>query len=77
MAVLHYKKHIVISRPRLDENLGLWIPYISVAWQADDGFRFRRFSDLAQTFLTEEEGEAFGLVVARNWVDEQLKLGNP
>lgn len=71
MAVLEYRKHILVSRPRLDENLGVWLPYASVAWQGDDGYRFQRFSDLGKTFISEEEALAFGFLVARAWVDER------
>jgi hypothetical protein len=72
MAVLEYRKHILVSRPHLDQQLGLWIPYASVAWQGVDGYRFHRFTNLVQTFKTEEDAEVFGFGAARTWVDEQL-----
>jgi hypothetical protein len=71
MAVLEYRKHILVSRPHLDQLLGLWVPYASVAWQGDDGYQFQRFSDFNTTFNSEKEAEYFGLRIARIWVDEQ------
>jgi hypothetical protein len=71
MAVLGYRKYILVSRPHLDQHLGLWIPYASAYWQGAGPMQFHRFSDLARTFLTEEEAEAFGFGIARAWVDEQ------
>ena len=70
MAVLEYRKHILVSHPHLNELLGLWIPYASVAWDAEQGFRFRHFSALGKTFISEVEAEGFGILTARAWVDE-------
>jgi hypothetical protein len=42
-----------------------------VFWQGKEGFQFHRFTDLEQTFPTEEEAEAFGLAVARAWIDSE------
>jgi hypothetical protein len=71
MAVLQHGKYIIVARPHLDENLGVWVPYASVAWQDDEGYRFHRFTNLIRTFLTQEEAEGFGMVVARAWLEKE------
>ena len=74
MAVLEYRKHILVSRPRLDHHLGVWTPHASIAWNAEHGFRFRHFSNLDKTFISEVEAEEFGILIARIWVDEHSEI---
>ena len=73
MAALEYGKYILVSRPHLDQHLGLWIPHVSVYWEDGDRIQFHRFASLTQTFFTEEHALHFGFAFARAWVDENSK----
>jgi hypothetical protein len=69
MAAVLYEKYILISRPRYDEKLRVWLPYASTSWDGDK-FHYHQLKDFEKSFQTEEEALAFGFVAARNWIDE-------
>ena len=69
MATVLYGKYILISRPRYDEKLRVWLPYASASWDGDK-FHYHQLKDFGKSFQTEEEALAFGFIAARNWIDE-------
>lgn len=70
MAVVVYGNYILISRPNYHKDLGAWIPDATISWNEDsDGFHYHEF-DLAKTFATADQALAYGLAVARNWIDQ-------
>lgn len=71
MAVRQYGGYTLVSRPYLDTHLAVWIPYASVLRNDPGAFVYHRFTELDQTFLTEEAAEAYGFMVARAWVDQK------
>jgi hypothetical protein len=73
-SVMEYRKYTIVSRPRLDHLLGLWIPYASAYWQSHDGLHFHRFAAIENTFVAEDEALFFGFLVARSWVDEHSPI---
>jgi hypothetical protein len=70
MAAILYGIYILISRPRYDEKLQIWLSYASIS-SASDKFYYHQLKNLDKSFETEEEALAFGFHAARNWVDEQ------
>ena len=76
MPVVEYGRYMVISRPRFDASLGVWVPYASVYWHVDDGFRCHRLTDFNDTFIAEEEALAFGFAAARRWINQE-RLSEP
>ena len=73
MPASQYGKYIIISRPRLDKNTGVWLPYASIVADGDErNFYYRQFMDLNTRFEREEQALSYGFIVARAWVDEQL-----
>jgi hypothetical protein len=64
-----YGIYILISRPRYDEKLAVWLPYASVSWDGNK-YQYHQLTKLGKSFETEEEAEAFGFVAARDWIDE-------
>jgi hypothetical protein len=71
MGALKYGKYTIVSQPRFDHCLGLWIPCASAYWDGHDGIHFQRFFDIDNTFAAENEARFFGMLVARTWLDEQ------
>ena len=69
MAALLYGIHILISRPRYDDKLRVWLPYASISWE-DNKYHYHQLNDLGKNFETEEEALAFGFMAARLWIDE-------
>jgi hypothetical protein len=69
MSAILYGTYILISRPRYDDKLRVWLAYASVSW---DGVKsnYHQLNDLKNNFETEEEALAHGFVAARDWVDE-------
>jgi hypothetical protein len=73
MPASEYKKYYLISRPHYDEKIHVWVPYASVAGDADGReFYYHRLKDLNSTFATEEQALSYGFIVARSWIDEHL-----
>jgi len=68
MSALQYGIYILISRPRYDEKLRLWLPYVSISWDGDK-FHYHQLKDLGKSFETQEEALAFGFIAARDWID--------
>jgi hypothetical protein len=73
MTALQYGIYILISRPRFDEKLQVWLPYASVSWDGTGKFHYHQLKDLKGTFQTEEEALAFGYDAAREWISEPQK----
>jgi hypothetical protein len=73
MAAILYGIYILISRPRYDDKLRVWLGYASISWDSDK-FHYHQLKNLDKSFETEEEATAFGFVAARNWVDEQKSV---
>jgi hypothetical protein len=69
MAAILYGIYILVSRPRYDEKLGVWLPYASVSWDGNK-YQYHQLTSLGKSFDTQEEAEAFGFVAARGWIDE-------
>lgn len=69
MPAFQYGKYILISRPRYDEKLEVWLPYASVSWNGDK-FYYHQLKDFTDNFETEEEALAFGYVTARTWIEK-------
>ena len=73
MPASQYGKYIIISRPRLDKNAAVWLPYASVVADGDErDFYYRQLMNLNTTFKTEEQALSYGFIVAREWIDEHL-----
>ena len=69
MAGILYGIYILISRPRYDDKLAVWLPYASVSWDGNK-YQYHQLTSLGKSFDTQEEAEAFGFVAARGWIDE-------
>jgi hypothetical protein len=67
MAALLYGIYIIISRPRYDGRLRVWLAYASISWDSDK-FHYHQLNNLDQSFETEEKALAFGFIAARDWV---------
>jgi hypothetical protein len=80
MGALKHGRYTIVSEPRFDHCLGLWIP-CAVAfwdrpfWDRPGGLRFHRFFASDNTFASQDEARFFGMLVARTWVDEQSEKG--
>ena len=71
MPASQYGKYTIISRPRLDKNRDVWLPYSCIAADGDGrNYYYRQFMDLNTTFKTEEQALTDGFIVARAWIDE-------
>ena len=71
MPASQYGKYTIISRPRLDKNRDVWLPYSCIAADGDGrNYYYRQFMDLNTTFKTEEQALTYGFIVARAWIDE-------
>jgi hypothetical protein len=68
MSAILYGTYILISRPRYDEKLRVWLAYASVSWDGAK-YHYQQLNDLKNHFETEEEALAFGFVAARDWID--------
>ena len=68
MPALQYGIYILISRPRYDDRLKVWLAYASVWWDSDK-FHYQQLKDFADTFETEEEALTFGYITARTWIE--------
>ena len=68
MSAILYGAYILISRPRYDEKLRVWLAYASIF--RDDAFSYHQLKTLVEIFETEEEALAFGFIAARAWIDE-------
>jgi hypothetical protein len=66
MAAILYGIYVLISRPRYDEKLRVWLCYASVS--SDVGYY--QLKNLDKSFETEEEASASGFGAARLWVDK-------
>jgi hypothetical protein len=77
MTAVQYRKYTLISRPEYDEKLGVWLPYASVArdvsGDADQSY-YPQMRDLNTSFEREEQALSFGLIVARAWIDDHLRM---
>jgi hypothetical protein len=71
MALVEYGRYTLISRPHFDASLRVWVPYASIYWHVDDGFRCHRLTDFNDTFSGQEEAVAFGFAAARAWIDKE------
>ncbi len=71
MALVEYGRYTLISRPHFDASLRAWVPYASIYWHVDDGFRCHRLTDFNDTFSGQEEAVAFGFAAARAWIDKE------
>jgi hypothetical protein len=60
MSAILYGTYILISRPRYDERLKVWLPYASISWDGAK-YHYHQLTNLGKSFDTEEEAEAFGL----------------
>jgi hypothetical protein len=69
MSAILYGTYILISRPRYDDKLRVWLAYASVSWDGVNS-HYHQLNDLKNNFETEEEALAYGFVAARDWVDE-------
>jgi hypothetical protein len=69
MSAILYGTYILISRPRYDEKLRVWLAYASVSWDGTK-YHYHQLNDLKNNFDTEEEALAFGFIAARDWIDE-------
>jgi hypothetical protein len=69
MAAILYGIHILISRPRYDDRLRVWLAYGSVSWDTDK-FHYHQLNNLDKSFETEGEALAFGFSAARLWIDK-------
>jgi hypothetical protein len=69
MAATLYGIYVLISRPRYDEKLRVWLPYASISWDAAK-FHYHQLNDLVKSFETEESALTFGFSAARLWIDE-------
>jgi hypothetical protein len=69
MSAILYGTYILISRPRYDEKLRVWLSYASVSWDGAK-YHYHQLKDLDKTFETEEEALAFGFITARDWIDK-------
>ena len=69
MAAILYETYVLISRPRYDGELKVWLPYAST-WHHPKRYHYHQLTKLGKSFETEEEAEAFGFIAARNWIDE-------
>jgi hypothetical protein len=54
ISAILYETYILISRPRYDEKLGVWLPYASVAWNSDK-YHYHQLTNLGKSFETQEE----------------------
>jgi hypothetical protein len=68
MSAILYGTYILISRPRYDEKLRVWLAYASISWDGTK-YHYHQLMDLVKTFETEEEALAFGFIAARDWID--------
>jgi hypothetical protein len=73
MGALKYGKYTIVSEPRFDHCLGLWIPCAVAFWDLPGGLRFRRFFASDNTFAAQDEAVFFGILVARTWVVNSQK----
>lgn len=64
-----YGIYVLISRPRYDHKLRVWVAYAIISWDSDK-FHYYQLNNLTKSFETEEEALAFGFVAARLWIDE-------
>ena len=69
MAAVLYGIYVLISRPRYDDRLRVWLAYASVSWDTDK-FHYYQLNNLDKSFETEEEALACGFSAGRNWVDQ-------
>jgi len=78
MSAEEYGKYFLISRPRYDDELRLWLPYASV-WSRDPAGCYsleHRWADYNRAFETETEALNFGFLFARQWISEHLNETN-
>ena len=76
MPELAYGIYTLISRPRLNERLGLWIAHGSVVWQENGWSNLHRFPDIGTPFISEQDALDFGVATARAWIDERVGSTN-
>jgi hypothetical protein len=61
----------VLSRPA-HPTYEVWRPYAKVMWQDENGFHSHEFVYPDIVLNTEKEATAYGLAVARAWIDKEL-----
>jgi hypothetical protein len=69
MPAIQYEIYILISRPRYDDTLRVWLAYASISWDSDK-FHYHQLNNLSKSFATEKEALAFGFIAARLWIEE-------
>jgi hypothetical protein len=70
-----YQDSVLISRPRYDRELQLWVPYASIAWPEQSPSHYHQLTPFDKTFESEAEALAFGFIAARAWIHENLNVG--
>jgi hypothetical protein len=72
MALEFHRDRHIVSRPKQRRESNEWTAYAVVTWWDESGFHSHNFSDLLETFDSEEEAAAFGFAIARAWIDDSL-----
>jgi hypothetical protein len=72
MATFSHGKYFVVSRPTQTADAGEWVPYAFAAWKDQRRTYYQIFTDLGRTFATKQDAIRFGLIVAMNWINNNL-----
>ena len=69
-----YKGHGLKSTSRYNSETDGWVPSISISWSEGESIHFHTFDGPPKSFVTVEDAVAYGLMLARLWVNKELQV---